>query len=357
MHANLSDLASSATTFPVTLLRCTSYERKEVQELMGKLLCRAGILAQDADEKSVVSAVFDADSNTSPSVTSNLDVHKAKQNAVFPLRRGMQVLVKPNLLRGNELTCTHAEVVRAVCLCLQEAGIRVRIFDSPGFGTAAGVAEKIGLTAALAPLGLKVQEFSKPNNLILPNNLGTWPIGQEAFEADALISVPRLKVHSQMRLTLGVKNLFGCICGLRKALAHTVQGRTLEDFCRCILALYAALPPTAAVLDGVVGMHKRGPTGGEAFPAHILGASPHAQALDTAIYTVLGVLSQYIPLWHEAQKELMHAAFAENIHYTDMLPSQCAVKDFVFPAELKDISFQPHRLLLSYMRRMWRRYF
>ncbi len=398
MAPSMQTSASPSEHFPVSLLTCTSYQRQEVQEQMGHLLRRAGILPQKSQATRQITdqnahLALDATESSAEQlhtrdVTATENGGQILQASVFPLRRTMQVVVKPNLLRGQALACSHAEVVRALCLCLQEEGIRVRVLDSPGFGTAQGVAKKIGLTAALAPLGIAVEEFSQPKLLRLPYDLGTWHIGHEAFEADALISVPRLKAHTQMRLTLGVKNLFGCICGLRKALAHTVQGRTLEDFCLCILALYAALPPTAAVLDAVVAMHKRGPAGGETFPLHCLGASTCAQALDTAVYSMLGLQPEQIPLWRQAQMAqlpqqaqqgqavqqecmqeqssseykgkltmLQAAAFAKNITYTDALPTHFPAQGFILPQDLKDISFQPHRLLLSYMRRLWRRYF
>ncbi len=345
----MSSYIDSSQKHAVSLLPCSSYTRQEVEEAVNQAMSRAGIVGSQ-------NASF--------------------EKAPFPLSRGTRVLVKPNLVRAIAPACTHAEVVRAVCVCLQEAGAQVQVLDSPGFGTAPRVAEKIGLAQALAPLGLKVQEFSAPHPLVLPNDLGVWQVGREAIEAEAILSLPRLKVHNQMRVTLAVKNIFGCVCGMSKALAHTRQGRCLEDFCRCIWALYTALPPTAAVLDGVVGMHVKGPSGGKEIAIHCIGASVSAQALDTAIYTLLGLEVSQVPLWQEAQRtqqqpqqrsqeSQQHKAqqpqfselSAENIHFTDMQPSQFDFKNFIIPEVLEDISFQPHRLLLSFVKRFWRQYF
>ncbi len=323
---------SSSPPYALALASCTSYERSLVEDALAQVLTQSGIV---------------------------------QGQAPF-LSRGMHVLVKPNLLRPHELTCTHAEVVRAVCVCLLEQGLRVTVADSPGFGTAQAVAHKIGLTQALQPLGIAVEDFSDVRPVPLEHalhkkSLGTWHIARKALEADAIVSVPRCKAHVQMRMTLAVKNLFGCIAGLRKALAHTVQGRSLEDFCQSILSLYAALPPTAGVIDAVVAMHKHGPSGGEPYALHCIGASPSALALDTGIYTLLQQEPAHIPLWKCAQDNALAAAFMYNIHHTGVQPPHfypsTTLGEFLLPQNLMHVSFQPHRLLLSYMKRLWSRVF
>ncbi len=339
--------APASSPYTLALTQCASYERAHVEEAVGRVLKQSTLLSGE---------------------------HTAKETSTRApfFTRGMHVLVKPNLLRAHELTCTHAEVVRAVCLHLQEEGIKVTVADSPGFGTAKAVATHIGLEQALQPLGLTVQEFrtaqklslqlpkslqSKNSGLTTP--LGSWSIAREALEADAILSVPRCKAHTQMRMTLAVKNMFGCICGVRKALAHTVQGRNLEKFCHSVLALYASLPPTAALVDAVIAMHKTGPTGGEPFALHTLGASTSAMALDTAIYSLLQQEPEHIPLWKYSQELGFEAAFAHNIHSSgDKMPqlySSTTLANFLLPQELMDICFQPHRLLLSFAKRLWSR--
>ena len=42
-------------------------------------------------------------------------------------------------------------------------------------------------------------------------------VSRLVLEADTIINLPKMKTHGQMLLTLGVKNLFGCIVGRRKA--------------------------------------------------------------------------------------------------------------------------------------------
>ena len=75
--------------------------------------------------------------------------------------RGLRVLVKPNLLRAVPLACADPLVTAAACAWLLGQGASVTVADSPGFGTARGVAAAIGLEAALKPLGLAVRSPTK----------------------------------------------------------------------------------------------------------------------------------------------------------------------------------------------------
>ena len=72
--------------------------------------------------------------------------------ASFSLRSA-HVLVKPNLLTATPLACTSPVVVAAVCRWLLDQGARVRVGDSPGFGTATAVARQTGVEEALRALG------------------------------------------------------------------------------------------------------------------------------------------------------------------------------------------------------------
>ncbi len=271
------------------------------------------------------------------------------------LTRNSNVLVKPNLLRKHHLTCTSPQVVKALCICLLDHGIKVQVADSPGFGSAEAVAEYIGLNDALSPLGLKVQSFEHAKPIRIEKSK-TWSIARLALESDYILSVPRLKTHCQMGLTLSVKNLFGCICGLHKAMAHAIQGRCLQTFSNSILSLYAALPPCAALIDGITTMHITGPSGGKPFDLGLIGASPSAMALDTAIYHLLNAQENLTPLWQTAKLARLEDALIENINFTLQNTKEFNANDFILPQKLEDTSFLPHRLVISLWKRIISRF-
>ena len=118
--------------------------------------------------------------------------------------RSAHVLVKPNLLTATPLACTSPVVVAAVCRWLLDQGARVRVGDSPGFGTATAVARQTGVEEALRPLGLRVESLADPRPLELPLRRGgpvSFGVARVALESDVIFSLPRVKAHSQMRLT------------------------------------------------------------------------------------------------------------------------------------------------------------
>lgn len=269
-----------------------------------------------------------------------------------------RVLVKPNLLRADPLTCTHPQVVRATCRWLLDHHAHIVVADSPGFGTAAHVAQTIGLSAALKTLGLSVSALEQPLPVPLAHSHNrAWGVSATALHSDVILSVPKLKAHCQMRLTIAVKNLFGCVCGWRKAVAHTVQGNSPAHFTAALVDLYAALPPVVAVADAVDCMHRTGPSGGESYPLHCIAASRSAVALDTAFYSMLGLSPADVPLWHELNRRHLPGSSKQDLTFPLSQLYHFSASNFVTPAQLMDVSFRPHRLLLSLWRRWWQRHF
>ncbi|MGL1861615.1 MAG: DUF362 domain-containing protein [Pseudodesulfovibrio sp.] len=229
---------------------------------------------------------------------------------------GQHVLVKPNLVApSNTRNCTtHPLVVRAACVYLLDCGARVTVADSPAFGPASNVAKQSGLGEAMAKLGLKVKSLKRATPLKLSdgNQIG---LSKDALEADIILNMPKLKVHCQMTMSGAVKNMFGCVVGYRKAVAHHKLGHSHEVFRSMLMDVYAALPHTFHLMDGVHPLHKDGPIKGEPFELGLLAASDNGIAIDTAAYAILNLLPTQIPLWDEALKRGMEGADPLHLEY------------------------------------------
>lgn len=296
-------------------------------------------------------ALIRADSYAEPALSEK--IFKTLDAAQIAISPGMAVLVKPNLLMSHALACTTPTVVAAVCEWLLSKGAKVSVADSPAFGTAQSVAAAIGLTEALKRLSLKVQNFSRPVPVTIepyghaPVRIG---VAKEALEADLVLSVPRVKAHSQMRITLAVKNCYGCICGLRKALYHARFGISVEYFADCVAALWAILPPVAALCDGITAMSVTGPRNGKPFSLGLLGASAYAPALDEAILAVLGIDPVTIPLAAALRRAGVKPGPSD---WPLVTPAELAVSGFQVPVKLKNISFNPLQLSRSLLKRLW----
>lgn len=260
---------------------------------------------------------------------------------------GERVLVKPNLVsRANaRLCCTHPEVTRAVCAFVLDCGAKPRVADSPAFGGAGRVARACGLDKALAGLGLRVRSLGRPAAVRLSPAAGGGGIGvsREALDADRVVSVARLKAHGQFRATASVKNLFGCVCGCRKALAHMRLGATPGAMPAMILDVLAALPPVVGVADGVVCLHRGGPVRGEPFRLELLGASPTPMALDAALFGLIGVAPAEAPLWAEALRRGLPGAEPGAADFVLARPDAFDAAGFVLQADLDPMRFKPLR--------------
>lgn len=269
---------------------------------------------------------------------------------------GIRVLVKPNLLKAQPaLCCTHPAVVEAVCEVLLAYGCKVTVGDSPAFGSAKAVAESIGLSERLKRLGVPLITLDSPVRVTFAsgNSIG---ISRNALECDLLVDVPRVKAHSQMRMTLAVKNLFGCVSGVRKAVAHSTHGDKGNAFRELLVDVALALPDTLSVVDGITCMHRSGPVNGESFELGLLGASGDPVSLDTAIYSVLGRTPDELPLWKELQCRNVQGAFPEELKYVLARPHDFEGESFILPENLKPETFHPARLLSSTLKRFWKRY-
>jgi len=229
---------------------------------------------------------------------------------------GHHILVKPNLVSPNNAShcCTHPMIVKAACAYLLDHKVKITVADSPAFGNASHAARRSGLRQAMAELDLEVTSLRHPTPLPLSQG-GTIGISKDALEKDLILNIPKLKVHCQMTISGAVKNLFGCVVGFRKAVAHNRLGHSHEVFRSMLMDVYDALPTTFHLMDGIHSMHKDGPINGEPFELGLLSASNNGIALDTAAYVILGLQPNQVPLWEEAYMRRLVGSHPDDIVY------------------------------------------
>lgn len=270
-------------------------------------------------------------------------------------RPGERVLVKPNLVsaRRATLSCTHPALVLAVCQYLVDCQAHVLVGDSPSFGSARQVAEACGLLDALRVRNIPVLTLDQPVRRLLECGISVG-IDRTALETDQIFNLPKFKAHGQLFATAAVKNLFGCVSGIRKALAHMQydQGDRLAEM---IIDLIRHLPPVTSLADAVTAMQQTGPIAGTACNLHLIGASTSPVALDTALYALLGFAPEKVPLWRVARRKELAGCFAAHISYPLLDPSEIVLPAFESPQTLNPVSFRPWRLAMSMCKRAWLR--
>lgn len=271
------------------------------------------------------------------------------------VKPGDRVLLKPNLLTGSrpgkECT-TRAELVYRVAQMVQDAGGKPFLGDSPAFGSAKAVAVANGYLPLIEELNLPIVDFHGLRYQTAGNTFNHLLLGKEAMEADVVINLPKVKSHVQLTLTLGVKNLFGCVPGKMKAWWHMEAGKDPSRFGQMLVETARAIKPNLTILDGIIGHEGNGPSGGEPRYLGILGASPDVFALDWTMGEILNVAPDAVPTIAAAMRLGLYPEFAE-IQFPHLQPAQLQIHDWKLPDTLMPIDFGMPRVIKSTFKHLY----
>lgn len=226
--------------------------------------------------------------------------------------RGKRVLLKPNLVEpdpGRRHVNTDPTVVRAVAAVLRKLGA-ARVVVGEGAGhrrDAYQVLEDSGMAEMLRHERLEFVDLNYEPAFSMPNAGGFGPLTHLNLprllrEIDWVVSLPKLKTHHWVGVTLAMKNLFGLMPGLvygwPKNVLH-VAG--IES---SILDICATVRPQLAIVDGIVGMEGDGPILGEARAAGVLVLGTSLPAVDATAARLMGVRPERVAYLNAAAPRL-----------------------------------------------------
>lgn len=274
------------------------------------------------------------------------------------VKPGDRVLLKPNLLTGarpSQECTTRPEIVYGVAQMVKAAGGHPFLGDSPAFGSALGVAKANGLLDWAQQLDLPIVELHGKRYETGDDEFGSLRLSKEAMEADVLINLPKVKSHGQLTMTLGVKNLFGCVPGKMKAWWHMEAGKDRQRFGTMLVQTARLLAPDLTLVDGILGHEGNGPSGGEPRQLGLLAASPDVFALDRALLAVLQVPAETVPTVAAAQRLGLCPELAE-ITFPYLSPQTFQVEDWRLPDSLAPIDFGMPRVVKSTFRHLYIRF-
>lgn len=204
-----------------------------------------------------------------------------------------RVLIKPNFLspaKPDRAILTHPLVVRSVAEYVLSKGGRPQISDSPALGSFEKLLKEGGYDRAFKGLDVPFKALEESVKVDIGEPFGKIDIARDVMEADVVINLAKLKTHSQMMLTLGVKNLFGCIVGLRKPEWHLRAGVDRDVFARLLVQIYNAVKPAVTIVDGILAMEGQGPgKGGTPRRLDILVGGRDGVEVDRAICRMFGL--------------------------------------------------------------------
>ncbi|MEN8257742.1 MAG: DUF362 domain-containing protein [Thermodesulfobacteriota bacterium] len=303
-------MQNNHTKIPAAISRCSSYERSELMEGVERLM-------------------------TSLS---------------FNLSRGSKVLLKPNLVAAGypaDLACTHPELVAAVAQWFVDKGVHVAVGDSPATGSGMRAMRISKMTGALKNLPVTFAPFREVKKLTTRGGVEV-AVAVDALECDYFINLPKLKSHSQARLTLAVKNHYGIVKGWRKAWGHQVHGKgNARPFFDLLADLPSLVPQGISLCDAITAMHVTGPIHGDPYSLGLIAASPSALALDRAFLEVVNLDPELSPLWCASRDYQDPGYDLDTLHFPLLCPDQVQVDDFRVPDHLSPVHFDASHVLGS----------
>jgi uncharacterized protein (DUF362 family) len=193
---------------------------------------------------------------------------------------GSRILIKPNVGFNRPEAVTSPEVLRAVIEVVKDADPKeIIVAESAvrGYNTSNNFGVT-GIADVVRGLGIRLVDLDKSSEIVKVKTsgklLGEVSVFKLACDADVIISVPRLKRHSQAIVTISMKNMMGILPSDQKGMFHVLGLQ------QCIADLNTVFRPDLAIVDATEVMTVSGPGMGRMVPGEAILASRDPVALD-----------------------------------------------------------------------------
>ncbi|MCI0625629.1 MAG: DUF362 domain-containing protein [Acidobacteria bacterium] len=223
--------------------------------------------------------------------------------------RGKSVVLKPNLVDlvpGRPVT-THPALLGAAAEAFLQLGAK-EVIVAEGAGHQRDtefVLQESGTKQVLRDLRLRFVDLNRDD--LLKVRLKTHYTGLDhlwlpktVLEANLIVSMPKVKTHHWAGVTLGMKNLFGVVPGMKygwpKNLLHW---RGIHE---SIVDICSTVPIGLVIADGIVAMEGNGPLHGDTrkLGAVVIGDDP--VAADATIARLMGLKPERVRhIWEAGQ--------------------------------------------------------
>jgi uncharacterized protein (DUF362 family) len=213
-----------------------------------------------------------------------------------------RVLIKPNIAWGSPLSwkaprygfVTTSHIIEEIVRVLRERGCR-HICIGEGsivdrrLGADTAVAFRwAGMDRVARRYGVELVDFNQDGHEAVDLDGTIARVATRALGADFLIDVPVLKTHHQTVVSLGIKNLKGCLAQQSRKTFH------LGDLHRLIALLATRLRPQLTLIDGIYGL-ERGPEFlGTAHRRNLIVASRDVLACDVVGAHLMGIGPKHV---------------------------------------------------------------
>ncbi|OLS13752.1 MAG: hypothetical protein RBG13Loki_2637 [Promethearchaeota archaeon CR_4] len=214
------------------------------------------------------------------------------------LKPAARILIKPNLVMwDNNLPIspfgvfTTTRLVEDLVLLLQEAGCTdITIGDGsmtakPGSSTADAFVG-LGYESLVTKYHVKLVDFNKSPGLKLRDAWGyEMQVAKEVLDTNFLINMPVLKTHGQTKVSLGIKNLKGCLKMSSKRLCHDPARGGLEH---AFSVLPDLVKPALTIIDGIYALEQGPLVSGKAIRKNVVIVSKDILGADLVAAKSIG---------------------------------------------------------------------
>jgi uncharacterized protein (DUF362 family) len=223
--------------------------------------------------------------------------------AHLALIRGRTVLLKPNLVeyRPGQPINTDPRFVAALIEAFASLGAAdVIVGEGPGHRRDTDyLLAASGLGEVVRRAGVRFVDLNLDTNGAQPipgggvSGLRRLHLPRTVTDAAYVVSVPKMKTHHLVGVTLSLKNLFGVVPGTAygwpKNLLHW------HGIERAIVDIAATVQPDLAVVDGIVGMDGDGPLWGRPVGAGVVVVGDALASVDATCCRLMGFRPEAVP--------------------------------------------------------------
>ena len=265
-----------------------------------------------------------------------------------------RVLLKPNFVVPEDPqggATTHPDFYMAIAEFFLEQGCHVGIGESPAFGSCRKALKFHNVLDECQEKGIEIVEFNKNENYSDPQGEGSYKnlsIARELQNWDALVNLPKLKVHQQFVFSAATKNLYGCVTGSRKFIRHNMCKNDPVRFARMVMANAKKAAAVLHIGDGIEALHVKGPRGGEKYPLGKIIISQDYLSHDWLYCLLTDLDPMKTPLFltlNKNERQELHALCQPLVEQKEF----CVAENFI-QSYRTDISFSPWHILRSQWR-------
>ncbi len=235
--------------------------------------------------------------------------------------KGKRVVLKPNMVEfdPNGVINTHPAVIAATIEAFRSLGAReVIVAEGPGHRRDTEyLLLASGLYAVLKEHKAPFTDLNLDDVQVVRLNsqytdLGQLYLPETILNADLLVSMPKMKTHHWVGVTLSLKNMFGLVPGAVYGWPKNVLH--WAGISSSILDINSSLPiPQFAIVDVSFGMEGNGPIQCEPKPSGVMVFGRDMIAVDATASRLMSINPKHISYLAEAGK------FLGNIGEDDIL--------------------------------------